>query len=85
MQSISPKHIFAAGLLLVVPIVGCGVWQWAALTSSYPFVADTIRIAVFLLPVRWARWPARVAVLDLLLVRGAVARSERGELKPPAG
>src|SRR6266540_1813168 len=54
MQSIPFKVLAAAGLVLLIPIVGAGVWlwlQWAALTSSYPFVADTLRIAVFLLPV----------------------------------
>lgn len=54
MQSIPFKLFAAAGLLLLVPIVGIGAWlwlEWAALSSSYPFVADTLRIAVFLLPV----------------------------------
>src|SRR5262249_15938496 len=44
----------AAGLLLLIPIIGCGAWlwlQWAALTSSNPWFVNTIRYTVFLLPV----------------------------------
>jgi hypothetical protein len=51
--------ILAICVLLLIPVIGCMVFayvQWAALTSSYPFVADTLRIAAFLLPLVFGAW-----------------------------
>src|SRR5581483_11082883 len=46
---IPPGLIAGLVVLALVPIIGAGAWlwlQWAALASSYPLVADTIRIAL---------------------------------------
>jgi hypothetical protein len=45
--------------LLLVPVTGCMAFayvQWGELTSSYPFVADSLRIAAFLLPLVFGAW-----------------------------
>lgn len=54
MPSLPYRAIAVIAAAALIPIVGCGAFawlQWGALTSSYPFVTDTIRIAAFLLPV----------------------------------
>lgn len=51
--------IAGAALAALVPIIGCMAFayiQWGALNVSYPFVADTIRIAAFLLPIVFGAW-----------------------------
>ncbi len=53
------KAIAIIAAVALVPIVGAGVWlwlQWRELTSSYPFLTDTIRIAVILLIVIFPAW-----------------------------
>jgi len=49
----------AGGVLILVPIIGCGAWawlQWAELSSSNPWFVDTIRYSVFLLPLVFGAW-----------------------------
>src|SRR6266496_6518073 len=70
--------IASAALVAFVPIIGVGVWlwlQWTTIAERYPFVADTLRIVVFLAPVAlgiygatmaltiaWRRWGWRESV-----------------------
>jgi len=45
----TPKLIAAGALVATIPIIGCGVFawlQWTALTNSYPWFIDTLRIFV---------------------------------------
>jgi len=68
-NSLPPFKLIAAGAtVLAIPVIGCGAFawlQWAALTSSYPFVTDTLRIAAFLLPVVLSGWALSTGVVIL--------------------
>jgi hypothetical protein len=48
-----------AALLALIPLISCMAWlwlQWAVLTSAAPWFTDTIRYAVFLLPLVFGAW-----------------------------